>query len=263
MGFKAKASGYCIQQSGDREKFPPEKKNVRPGIKLNGKNIQLTINYRVGFSALKIPPVESFYSQFHSIDFLMTDSPEINDDDKRLRFEAVALPFAKSLYNTASRLTHSPEGAGDLVQETYLRAYRTFHNFTPGTNCKAWLFTILYSVFVNKYRKEQREPEAVPIEELEEKFHRSLAAGEWDPHLALNSKEVGLEVDQALNRLPEAFRLAVLLVDVEEMSYEEAAAVLNCPVGTVRSRLFRARKLLFVELQQYALEKGYTQKAKR
>jgi RNA polymerase sigma-70 factor (ECF subfamily) len=193
----------------------------------------------------------------------MMDSPVINAETKRIQFEAAALPFTKSLYNTALRLTRCPENAGDLVQETYLRAYRTFHNFTPGTNCKAWLFTIMYSVFVNKYRKEQREPEVFSIDELEEKFQRCLVATEWDPHRALNPMEVGTEVDEALNLLPEAFRLALWLVDVEEMSYEEAAAVLNCPVGTVRSRLFRARKLLFMELQQYALKKGYIQKAKQ
>src|SRR5262249_16161744 len=155
-------------------------------------------------------------------DLLMTDSPINEADGKRAQFEAVALPFTRSLYNTARRITHNPEDAGDLVQETYLRAYRTFHNFTPGTNCMAWLFTILYSIFVNKYRKEQREPVAVPVEELEERFHRCLTAGEWDPHWALNLNDVGTEVDQALNHLPEAFRSAVLLVDVEEMSYEEA-----------------------------------------
>src|SRR5262245_43984020 len=104
----------------------------------------------------------------------MTDSPIIEADSKRAQFEAEALPFARSLYNMAIHLTRRHEDAGDLVQETYLRAYRTFHNFTPGTNCKAWLLTILYSVFVNKYRKEQREPEAVSIEELEDRFHRCL-----------------------------------------------------------------------------------------
>jgi len=191
----------------------------------------------------------------------MADSPLINPENKRVQFEATALPFTKSLYNTALRLTRRPEDAGDLVQETCLRAYRTFHNFTPGTNCKAWLFTILYSIFVNKYRKEQREPEAVSIDELEEKFHRFLATAEWDPHRALNPMEVGTEVEQALNLLPEEFRSTLLLVDVEEMTYEEAAVTLNCPVGTVRSRLFRARKLLFMELQQYALKRGYVQKA--
>ncbi|CAN5434157.1 sigma-70 family RNA polymerase sigma factor [soil metagenome] len=191
----------------------------------------------------------------------MTDSSIISAEDKRDQFEALALPFTKSIYNTALRLTHRPEDASDLVQETCLRAYRTFSNFTPGTNCKAWLFTIMYSVFVNRYRKEQREPKSVSIEELEEKFHRSLAAAEWDSHLAPNPVEMGTEVDRALNQLPESFRLTVLLVDVEEMTYEEAAAILNCPVGTVRSRLFRARKLLFLELQQYAGEKGYARSA--
>ncbi|MBA3711856.1 MAG: sigma-70 family RNA polymerase sigma factor [Pyrinomonadaceae bacterium] len=192
----------------------------------------------------------------------MVDSPIISAENKRAQFEAVALPFTKSIYNTALRLTHRPEDASDLVQETFLRAYRTFSNFTPGTNCKAWLFTIMYSVFVNKYRKAQREPQLVSIAELEEKFHRSLATTEWDERVARNLTEFGTEVDQALNGLPESFRLAVLLVDVEEMSYEEAADVLQCPVGTVRSRLFRARKLLFLELQQFARNKGHARSAK-
>ena len=189
------------------------------------------------------------------------DSPGIGCENKRKQFEAAALPFAKSVYSGALRFTRRPEDANDLVQETYLRAYRTFSNFTPGTNCKAWLFTIMYSIFVNKYRKEQREPEAISIEELEEKFHRSLAAAGGDTQLTQNLREVGTEVDKALNQLPESFRLAVLLVDVEEMSYEEAAAVLRCPIGTLRSRLFRARKLLFIELQPYAQRKGYVQRA--
>jgi RNA polymerase sigma-70 factor (ECF subfamily) len=192
----------------------------------------------------------------------MVDSPIIDPGNKRNQFAAIALPFTRPLYNAARRLAYTHEDASDLVQETYLRAYRTFDNFTLGTNCKAWLFTILYSIFVNKYRKEQREPEAVSAEELEERFDRCLA-GAWDPQQLLILEQVGTEVDQALNRLPETFRSVVLLVDVEEMSYEETAAVLSCPVGTVRSRLYRARKLLFTELQQYALLQGYGKKAKR
>ncbi len=192
----------------------------------------------------------------------MPNSLTFDDEHQRIQFETLTLPFTKSIYNTALRLTHRPEDASDLVQETFLRAYRTFSNFTPGTNCKAWLFTIMYSIFVNKYRKAQREPQLVSIEELEEKFHRSLATTEWDGHVARNLREFGTKVDQALSELPESFRLAVLLVDVEEMSYEEAATVLHCPVGTVRSRLFRARKLLFVELQQFAREEGYARSAK-
>ena len=191
----------------------------------------------------------------------MADSPIIGAAHRRAQFETTALPFMRSIYNTALSLTRRPEDASDLVQETYLRAYRTFSNFSPGTNCKAWLFTIMYSIFVNKYRKEQRQPESVSVEELEEKFHRSLAAADWDPYLVQDAGVLPAEVTQALNKLPEGYRLAVLLVDVEEMSYEEAAAILNCPLGTLRSRLFRARKLLFLELQPYAQKKGYRQKS--
>lgn len=188
----------------------------------------------------------------------MADSPT-SAENRRGQFEAIALPFMRSIYNTALYLTRRPEDASDLVQETYLRAYRTFSNFSLGTNCKAWLFTIMYSIFVNRYRKEQREPEYVSVEEMEEKFHRFLAAAEWDPYLEQDAVVMAAEVAQALNKLPESFRLAVLMVDVEEMSYEEAAAILNCPLGTLRSRLFRARKLLFLELQPYAQKKGYGQ----
>jgi len=177
------------------------------------------------------------------------------------RFEAEALPFMSALYNKASHLTRRPEDASDLVQETYLRAYRTFSNFTQGTNCKAWLFTILYSIFINKYRKAQREPETVSIEELEETYHRELADPAWDDEFAslasLEQEWQGPEVRQALAKLPEEFRAAVLLVDVEQLTYEEAAVVLNCPVGTLRSRLFRARRVLFVELRDFARKMGF------
>ena len=180
------------------------------------------------------------------------------------QFEAVALPFMNALYNKALHLTRSPEDAADLVQETFLRAYRTFANFAEGTNCKAWLFTILYSIFVNRYHKTQREPDTVSIEEFEETYHHGLADPLWDDDFAvLVGSELdwqGPEVSQALARLPEDFRAAVLLVDVEEFSYEEAAAVLNCPVGTLRSRLFRARRVLFVELRDYARKVGFIQR---
>lgn len=179
--------------------------------------------------------------------------------DKRLQFESTAVPLTRAVYNMALRLSRNGEDARDLVQETYLRAYRTFENFRPGTNCKAWLLTILYSIFVNKYRKEQREPRIVSLEEMETQFHQLLKANEQtEPNVLLESS-VGkdLEVEAALRELPESFRSVVLLVDVEDLSYEEAAAALNCPVGTIRSRLFRARKLLFVLLEKYARQAGY------
>jgi RNA polymerase sigma-70 factor, ECF subfamily len=176
------------------------------------------------------------------------------------RFEAAALPFMDALHNQALRLTRRSEDASDIVQETYLRAYRTFSNFKEGTNCKAWLFTILHSVFVNKYRKQQREPHTISIEELEEAFHRTLADGDWETNFAaLTRSELDCqetEVDHALAKLPEDFRLAVLLVDAQGFTYEEAAAALECPVGTLRSRLFRARRMLFLELEDYARRTG-------
>ncbi len=176
------------------------------------------------------------------------------------RFESAALPFMGALYHKAVVLTRRPEDASDLVQETYLRAYRNFASFTEGTNCKAWLFTIQYSIFVNKYRKAQREPELLSIDEMEEQFHGAIGQQNWEADFAaLDWKEP--EVDAALGKLPEGFRAAVLLVDVEELSYEEAATVLACPVGTLRSRLARARRMLFVELQAYARTKGFCREA--
>lgn len=182
----------------------------------------------------------------------MTDSPLINPENKRVQFEAAALPFTKSLYNTALRLTHRPEDAGDLVQETCLRAYRTFDNFRPGTNCRAWLFTILYSVFINRRKKLHREAGPFPLEELDALFTQHVETAE-PPDQALSP-----EVERALGALPEPFRLAVLLVDVQELSHDEAAAALRCPVATLRTRLFRARRLLFAALKEQGRRAGYS-----
>ena len=175
---------------------------------------------------------------------------------KRARFETTALPLLGVVHRHAVRLTRDAEVARDLVQETCLRAYRTFDNFRPGTNCRAWLLTILHSIFVNRYRKERREPRTVSLEELEERFHRSLESGDSAPELALTTW-TDPEVETALEELPDSFRAAVLLVDVEEFSYEEAAAALGCPVGTVRSRLSRARRILCAALQEHARRRGY------
>lgn len=182
---------------------------------------------------------------------------------RRGQFEAAALPFMGSVYRAALYLTRRPEDAEDLAQDTYLRAYRSFEDFTPGTNCKAWLLTILHSIFVNKARKAQREPQGRTIEELEQHYHRSLQSPPTEPAFLLaageGAAETGLDqrLGEILRELPEAFRSVVLLVDVEELSYEETAAALECPVGTVRSRLFRARRLLAAALRAYAEDSGY------
>jgi len=182
-------------------------------------------------------------------------------EEKREAFEVIALPFMRALYNTALRLTQEPQDAADLVQETFLRAFRTFANFQPGTNCKAWLFTILYSIFVNQYRREKRKPRMKSLEELEERFHHFAQAPGDTASEVTTVKAWGWrwspEVERALRQLPEDFRSPLLLVDVEGLSYEEAASVLGCAVGTVGSRLFRGRKLLFAMLQEYARQDGY------
>lgn len=180
---------------------------------------------------------------------------------KREAFEAAAIPLMRALYNTALRLTHAPQDAADLVQETMLRAYRTFENFKPGTNCKAWLFTILYSILTNQYHQVKRRGRLESLEEMEERFHQ-FAQAPPDPAFDITTvagwgSRWSPEVERALRQLPEDFRTPLLLVDVEGLSYEEAASVLGCAVGTVGSRLFRGRKLLFAMLQDFAHQAGY------
>ena len=185
----------------------------------------------------------------------MTDQ---DSDDRRRRFEATALPFMQRLYNTALRLTSDTQEAEDVVQDTYLRAFRTFDNFRPGTNARAWLFTVLYSVVINRRKKSRRDVGPLPVEELEERYRLVAEApvgeiGDVEAWGASWPKEI----EAALRALPEAFRAVVLLVDVQELSYEEAAGVLDCPVGTVQSRLYRGRRLLFAALEQYARQAGH------
>lgn len=186
-----------------------------------------------------------------------------SDAQKRAEFESVAVPLMGALYQTAMSLTRQPDDASDVVQETFLRAYRTFDNFRAGTNARAWMFTILYSVFTNRRRKARREESNVTIEELEAKFGQFAAYAGPSPDEVELGRLTSAEVETALAALPEAFRSAVLMVDVNELSYDEAAAALACPVGTLRSRLFRGRKLLCVALHDYARRQGYTRSKER
>lgn len=160
----------------------------------------------------------------------------------------------QALFNAALRLSRDRHSAEDLVQETYLRAYRTFEGSSEGTNAKAWLLTILYTVFVNRYRKQQREPISLPPEEVELIASRSTAADAGSPDARQPTSE---EVEAALAKLPEQFRAAVTLVDLHDFPYEQAASALGCKIGTLRSRLYRARQMLFTELQEYARGLGY------
>jgi RNA polymerase sigma-70 factor (ECF subfamily) len=173
----------------------------------------------------------------------------------RVEFEQLLLPLLPMLYRTARRLAHPPAEGSDLVQETCLRAYRTFANFERGTNARAWLFTILYSVAVNAASSARTRPE-IHVDDLDERFAAATQGG--DAELALLRQFDGSpHVETALVRLPEEFRSAVVLVDLEELTYEEAATALGCPVGTLRSRLFRGRKRLYLELKDHARRIGF------
>lgn len=178
---------------------------------------------------------------------------------RRERFQNEALPHLDSLYSFALRMTSSSADAEDLLQETYLKAYRFFDSFEPGTNCKAWLFRIMKNSFINIYRKSQKSPDTVAYEAIEE-FYFTIKTEGTDHsqfHGVRFDQLLGDEVSEAIERLPEDFRTVVILCDIEGLSYEEIAAFADCPVGTVRSRLHRGRRLLRESLGEYAVRHGF------
>ena len=178
----------------------------------------------------------------------------------KVEFERVALPQLSHLYTSAFYLTKDKAEAEDLVQETYIRALRFFDKFKPGTNCRAWLLTILRNLFINRYRQKRQEPEKVDWERIEQVYESMVEQGEKaerdNPENHLISQLMDEEVERALRELPEEYRMAIVLVDIEELSYEEAAKVMECAIGTVRSRISRGRRILQVALRNYALERG-------
>lgn len=185
-----------------------------------------------------------------------TPAPSPSPADRRAGFEAEALVHLDAVYRVALRLAGNAADAEDLVQETMLRAYRSWESFTPGTNAKGWLLTILRNLFINEYRRRSRHPETVNLDTIEPFAVFQEIQGE-DPQAAFFNRIVDEEVIRAVDGLPEAFRDAVTLSDVEGLSYEEIAKVLGVPVGTVKSRLFRGRRMLQKKLYDYAVEMGY------
>jgi RNA polymerase sigma-70 factor, ECF subfamily len=173
--------------------------------------------------------------------------------EERREFEELALPHLDSLYGTALRLTHNEKDAEDLVQDTLLRAFRFFHRFERGTNVKAWLFKILSNTFANKYRKRQRERTILDEVQTQAEIGES---GLPDPEAALAARLVSDQVKEALESVPEEFRLAVILADLEDFSYREIAEIVDCPIGTVMSRIYRGRRILQRKLLAYAREAG-------
>ena len=177
-------------------------------------------------------------------------------DEKRASFENEALVHLDVLYRVALRLTGNPSDADDLVQETMLKAYRAWGQYEKGTNAKAWLLTILRHAFINEYRRKVRHPETVDLDAIEP-FAVFSEVQDEDPQGAFFDRIVDDEVLRAIDQLPEAFRETLVLSDVEGMSYQEIAQILEVPIGTVKSRLFRARHLLQGKLYNYAVEMGY------
>jgi RNA polymerase sigma-70 factor (ECF subfamily) len=175
---------------------------------------------------------------------------------KRQEFESEALVHLDTLYNVALRLCGNASDAEDLVQDTVTKAYRAWDKYEPGTNCRAWLVTIMRNTFINQFRRESRRPSAVQFDTVEDtSVFESVQ--DLDPERSFFHSVVDDEVKRAIQDLPEEFRIPVVLCDVEGMSYAEIANILDLPVGTVKSRLFRGRRRLQQRLYEYALEMGY------
>lgn len=183
--------------------------------------------------------------------------PPIENLDEEFRKEA--LPHMDALYNFALQLTQDSDDAADLLQETYIKAYRFWDKFEKGTNCKAWLFRIMKNSFINFYRKNTKSPEKLDYDEIEE-IYETIKSDEQNPHnldREIYDNVFDDEVMKAINSLPEEFKTVLIMCDVEGMSYEEIADFMDIPIGTVRSRIHRARKLLAVKLYDYAKSRGY------
>jgi RNA polymerase sigma-70 factor (ECF subfamily) len=180
----------------------------------------------------------------------------------RASFAELAMPFAPQLYSAALRMTRNAADAEDLVQETYFKAYRSFNTFDEGTNLRAWLFRILTNTYINSYRSRQRRPDERQLDDVEDLYlYRRI--GVVEEAMAARSAEDELmdlftddQVKAALDSLPDQFRMAVYLADVEGFSYKEIADILDIPIGTVMSRLHRGRKAMQKELYRYAMEHG-------
>src|SRR5512146_2809169 len=179
--------------------------------------------------------------------------------EKRELFEREALPHVDALYSAALRLSRNPDDARDLLQETVLRAYRFFHQYKPGTTCRAWLLTILYNNLRNGYRGADHEQVSLTFEDFERAIENSSARADQassNPEMLISQSVLDHEVTAALEALPTDFRAVLMLVDVQELNYQEVAQVLGIPIGTVKSRVSRARQMMRLSLDAFARRRG-------
>jgi RNA polymerase sigma-70 factor, ECF subfamily len=183
---------------------------------------------------------------------------ELTDAERRERFEAEVLPQLDRLYGAALRYTRDPHDAADLVQESVAKAYRSFHQYRPGTNLRAWLYRVLHTTYLSMYRKQQRRPQEDLQDQIDDySFYDEVnRAGGRSAEREVLESFTDDEIKQALADLPEPFRVAVYLADVEGFAYKEIAEIMGTPVGTVMSRLHRGRKALQMALAEYARDRG-------
>ena len=186
-------------------------------------------------------------------------SYDYSDRDRMLIFDKEFMPHLTAMYNFAYRLTYDEDEAKDLVQETFMKAYRFIHSFQQGTNAKAWLYRILKNSFINDFRKKSKQPAKVDYQEVENYYNSDDADTDHTVDMRVETVRdmMGDEVTLALNALPIDFRTVIILCDLEGFTYEEMAKILDIPIGTVRSRLHRARNLLKEKLSNYAETMGF------
>lgn len=190
---------------------------------------------------------------------------EIDLKNKYKEFETEVIPYTDALKSFALKMTNDTDDADDLLQDTLMKAFRFFDKFEKGTNMKAWLFQIMKNSFINNYRKSSKEPNKVDYEDVQNFYENIKAEDVKSQHYQSDafSDVLDDEITSALSKLPDDFRTIVFLSDVEGYTYEEIADFVDCPIGTVRSRLHRARKMLYSLLYEYALEKGFVSKSVR